>query len=205
MALNIGGINVQTRLNASPRTGTPIPKMGTSAAKFVPGGNLPKRSRGGGAGDPLGSIPAPIREAFGRLKAPTVAFRVKGTETPAEAVLSTDHAVKLTPRISGDGVSFYTQTVDEEGKHLSWDAVDDDEVLFTAGEDLYTAEGVEMGEVMDNFPVEGNPEELNKLYQAMQKFNKATGKTLRMLLDHNVYDDKGINILKQVKVIWRVS
>lgn len=190
--------------NANPRTGTPMPKLGVASSAVLKA-PLPRRSRGGGAGDPLGGIPAEMRAAFQALKAPRAIFTVKGGDARAEAVLASDHAVKLQARGGLDGdITFYAPVQTEDGK-TEWERVSDDEVLFLAGEDLYTGDGVEAAEEMDRIPVEGTPDELNKLYTAIQKFNKATGKNLRMLLDRNVYDDNGVNIMKQVKVIWRVQ
>jgi hypothetical protein len=200
MAIKFGGtgnLNLKS-FNANPRTGVPMPKFGQASQAEIKAGSLPRRSRGGGAGNPLGGIPKEVVDAFQALKAPQIAFRV--LDGGAEVTPVDEHGEPCKAHYSQGEVIF----TNVRGEKL-------DEVLFkTEGTDdnpegdTYTAEGIEPMEVLDKVPVEGDPQTLNKLYQAMQKFNKATGKQLRMLLDRNQLDDKG-NIISQVKVIWRTA
>ncbi len=200
MALQIGGsANIQgLKLNANPRTGTPMAKIGEVQKTAIPAGSLPKRGRRGGGGNPLARYPKEWIETFNSLSAPVLAFRTLETKeaaTPVEAGTRD----KLTVRISDGEIHAYNV----RGEEVS-------DVLFLTepteehpdGEQ-YTGDGVEILEVMANTPVEGPPEAMNRMYQALQVFNKQTGKQLRMLFDHNKMDDKG-NIVSQVKVIWRV-
>lgn len=194
-----GNLNLKS-FNANPRTGVPMPKFGSAGQTAIPAGTLPKRSRGGGAGDPLGRIPQEVRAAFSGLKAPQVAFRI--LDGGAEVQPVDEHGETLRAHYSNGDIHF--QNVRNERVELA-------DVLFKTEPtdenpdgDTYTADGVEPMEVLDRIPVEGDPATLNKLYQAMQTFNKATGKQLRMLLDRNVMDDKG-NIITQHKVIWRTA
>jgi hypothetical protein len=194
-----GNLNLKS-FNANPRTGVPMPKFGSAQTTAIPAGTLPKRSRGGGAGDPLARIPGEVRTAFQGLKAPQVAFRV--LDGGAEVQPVDEHGEQLKAGYSNGDIHF---------TNVRGQAVELKDVLFrTEGTDenpegdTYTADGVEPMEVLDRIPVEGDPQTLNKLYQAMQIFNKATGKQLRMLLDRNVLDDKG-NIITQHKVIWRTA
>lgn len=191
--------SVMKSFNANPRTGAPMPKFGQAGQAVIPAGSLPKRSRGGGAGNPLARIPKEVLEAFQGLKAPRLLFRTMGDGQPCSAV--DEHGETLTPRIGQGGeVHFYNVRGDEVTDVLFRTEATEE---HPEGE-TYTPDGVEPLEELDKIPVEGPPETVNKIYSAMQIFNKATGKALRMLLDRNIYDDKG-NIVSQVKVIWRTA
>jgi hypothetical protein len=198
MTIQFGGSgNLQLKNNFNPRTGAQMPKFGTVERASVVAGTLPKRGKRGGGGDPLARIPGEILKTFQGLKAPSLAFQTLETKEKVRAVDQHDEDLKA--RIVEGEIKLYNVR-GEEVTDVRFFTEPSDE--HPEGEE-YTAAGVEPIEELDRIPVQGDPNTLNKLYNAMATFNKATGKQLRMLLDHNVMDDKG-NILEQVKVIWRV-
>ncbi len=202
MAIQIGSaVGVQgLKLGANPKTGVPMAKIGEVQRTAIPAGSLPKRGRRGGGGNPLSRIPKEWLELFQSLAAPGLAFRT----------LETQEECKPVDAKTGDALTVRIQGGELKAFNVRGEEVDD--VLFQTepteehpeGEQ-YTGEGVQVLEVMANTPVEGAPEAINKMYQAMNVFNKATGKHLRMLFDHNKMDPSGQNIISQVKVIWRVA
>lgn len=199
-------------LNANPRTGAvagaKIEKGGQHAWAL---GQVPRRSRGAATPkDKLASIPQDWRKAFEGLQNPRVGFRVLGEDVEAKPIdANTQEA--LTPRVKRDPV---TNTVDlsfhnargeecQDVLFVTEDHEDPDTGDVTKGAQ-YTAEGVEPLEILDHVEVTAAPETINKMYQAMTKFNQATGKQLRMLFSHNTMDDSGLNIVSQTKRIWRL-
>lgn len=189
---NIQGLD-KLKLNANPHTGTPMAKFGGTGAGAVavPMGQAPKRSRGGSV-DPLAAIPKDMLTAFNALKNPKLGFRHVQTE-------------EILGPVDSEGEEVTAKVANGELVFTAKDGTELEDVLFIneAGEQ-YTSNFVEPVEILDRIPVEGSPATINKVYNAMQKFNKATGKELRLLFERNVMDDSGTQIVSMVKILWRV-
>lgn len=200
--MKIAGSNIQLASSFGRNQGVALPSVQSKGTRHVVyQGAIPKRSRGGT--NPLASMPKALVDALQSLKAPQVVFNVTGTDIEAKPYYTPDPTMALSSRIQDGELTFWTKN--ENGE---WERAGDDDVLFKTEEgEEYTGGGVTMGWQVDRLaePVSGSPEELNKLYNAIGKFNKATGKQVRMILDHNVLSDDGITIVKQVKNIERLA
>lgn len=99
---------------------------------------------------------------------------------------------------------FFLKVTDAETGTVSMQAVEEDEVQFLdEGGELWTLQGVQEVADYDYIQVSGTAEELQKVYNAVQRFSKATGKGLIVRHASEETDQSG-NTLRMTKNIIRI-
>lgn len=139
-------------------------------------------------------------QEFNEIKAPVLEF--KNADGVNVEPIDANDGEKLIPRQGERGEIQFGRRVENEDGTFRLEMVSD--VLFQAEDgSQWTEEHVQPFSAYDYLVYTGTPEDLQKLYNAVGRFSKATGKGLIVRQESETTDAAG-NTLTQTKHVYRI-